>query len=75
MDGQTKEQNRNSDIRDVEEHARLPARTVYEIVRRKVWSMGRPSNSLWWSGFAAGLSIIFAGFTGGLDAPGPRSWL
>ncbi|WP_438274173.1 hypothetical protein [Nitrobacter sp.] len=34
MDGQTKEQNRNSDIRDVEEHARLPARTVYEIVRQ-----------------------------------------
>jgi len=33
MDGQIKEQNRNSDIRDVE-HARLPARTVYEIVRQ-----------------------------------------
>jgi hypothetical protein len=35
MDGQTKEQNRNSDIRDVEEHARLPARAVYEVVRQE----------------------------------------
>jgi formate/nitrite transporter FocA (FNT family) len=47
--------------RDVAEHARLPVRTVYQIVRQEGGEeMERPSTSLWWSGFAAGLSISFS---------------
>ncbi len=47
--------------RDVIEHARLPARTVYQIVRQEGREqMDRPPVSLWWSGFAAGLSISFS---------------
>jgi formate-nitrite transporter family protein len=54
------ESNKN-DSRDIEEHARLPARTVYEIVRQEgLEQMDRPAISLWWSGFAAGLSISFS---------------
>ncbi|HEX3809530.1 MAG TPA: formate/nitrite transporter family protein [Rhizomicrobium sp.] len=46
---------------EAEEHARLPTRTVYEVVRREGQEeMERPSVSLWWSGFAAGLSISFS---------------
>ena len=37
---------------------RLQAKTVYEIIRREgEKEMRRPANSLWWSGFAAGLAI------------------
>lgn len=47
--------------REVEEHTRLEVRTVYEIVRQEgEEQMARPPVSLWWSGFAAGLSISFS---------------
>lgn len=37
---------------------RLQAKTVYEIIRHEgEKEMRRPVNSLWWSGFAAGLAI------------------
>ena len=49
------------EIEDVEEHSRLRAPVVYEIVRREGDSeMERPGASLWWSGLAAGLSISFS---------------
>jgi formate/nitrite transporter FocA (FNT family) len=49
------------EARDVAEHARLPVRTVYQIVRQEGQEqMERPAMSLWWSGFAAGLSISFS---------------
>jgi formate/nitrite transporter FocA (FNT family) len=47
--------------RDAIEHARLAPRTVYQIVRQEGQDqMERPPVSLWWSGFAAGLSISFS---------------
>ena len=47
--------------RAVEEHARLPVKTVYQIVRQEGQEqMERPAVSLWWSGFAGGLSISFS---------------
>ncbi len=47
--------------RAIEEHARLPVRTVYQIVRQEGQEqMDRPAVSLWWSGFAGGLSISFS---------------
>lgn len=47
--------------RAIAEHARLPVRTVYQIVRQEGQEqMERPSVSLWWSGFAGGLSISFS---------------
>jgi formate-nitrite transporter family protein len=47
--------------RAIEEHARLPVRTVYQIVRQEGQEqMERPAVSLWWSGFAGGLSISFS---------------
>ena len=37
---------------------RLPAKTVYEVIQDEgEKEMRRPTNSLWWSGFAAGLAI------------------
>ena len=47
--------------RATEEHARLPVRTVHQIVRQEGQKqMERPAVSLWWSGFAGGLSISFS---------------
>jgi formate/nitrite transporter FocA (FNT family) len=47
--------------RALAEHARLPAKTVYQIVRQEGQEqMERPAVSLWWSGFAGGLSISFS---------------
>ena len=47
--------------RALTEHARLPVRTVYQIVRQEGQEqMERPAVSLWWSGFAGGLSISFS---------------
>ncbi len=47
--------------RALTEHARLPAKTVYQIVRQEGQEqMERPAVSLWWSGFAGGLSISFS---------------
>ncbi len=47
--------------RALAEHARLPVRTVYQIVRQEGQEqMERPAVSLWWSGFAGGLSISFS---------------
>lgn len=43
---------------DVEEHQRLKAPVVYEIIRQEgLEEMGRPLPSLWWSGVAAGIAI------------------
>jgi formate/nitrite transporter FocA (FNT family) len=40
------------------ESERLEAKTVYEVIQREgEKEMRRPVNSLWWSGFAAGLAI------------------
>lgn len=47
--------------RALAEHARLPVKTVYQIVRQEGQEqMERPAVSLWWSGFAGGLSISFS---------------
>jgi formate-nitrite transporter family protein len=47
--------------RAIADHARLPVRTVYQIVRQEGQEqMERPAVSLWWSGFAGGLSISFS---------------
>ena len=47
--------------RALADHARLPVRTVYQIVRQEGQEqMERPAVSLWWSGFAGGLSISFS---------------
>ncbi len=49
------------DVEHVEEHSRLRAPEIYEIVRREgEQEMDRPNTSLWWSGVAAGLSISFS---------------
>ncbi len=46
------------DREDAEEHLRLRAPVVYEIIRREgEEEMARPLASLWWSGIAAGLGI------------------
>ena len=51
----------NQEIEDIEEHSRLRAPIIYEIVRREGENeMDRPTASLWWSGVAAGLSISFS---------------
>ena len=43
---------------DVEEHQRLAAPVVYEIIRQQgVEELERPFTSLWWSGVAAGIAI------------------
>ena len=47
--------------RAIEAHARLPVRTNYQIARQEGQEqMERPTVSLWWSGFAGGLSISFS---------------
>ena len=49
------------EIEDIEDRARLRTPIIYEIVRREgETEMDRPITSLWWSGFAAGLSISFS---------------
>jgi formate/nitrite transporter FocA (FNT family) len=49
------------EVEDIEEHSRLRAPVIYEIVRREgETEMRRPATSLWWSGVAAGLSISFS---------------
>ena len=49
------------DAEDVEQHMRMPAPLIYETVRRDGEAeMDRPITSLWWSGFAAGMSISFS---------------
>ena len=49
------------EIEDIEDRARLRTPIIYEIVRREgETEMNRPITSLWWSGFAAGLSISFS---------------
>jgi formate/nitrite transporter FocA (FNT family) len=49
------------EVEDIEEHSRLRAPVIYEIVRREgETEMRRPATSLWWSGIAAGLSISFS---------------
>ncbi|MFL9824636.1 formate/nitrite transporter family protein [Rhodoplanes sp. SY1] len=46
---------------DVEERSSPRAPVIYEVVRRHgEEEMVRPAVSLWWSGFAAGLSISFS---------------
>ena len=43
---------------DVQEHQRLAAPVVYEIIRQQgVEELERPKSSLWWSGVAAGIAI------------------
>jgi formate-nitrite transporter family protein len=55
------EKEEDQEQRDIDEHARLPARTVYQIISEEGREqMERPDVSLWWSGFAAGLSISFS---------------
>jgi len=45
----------------IEDRARLRVPLIYEIVRQEGdEEMDRPTNSLWWSGIAAGLSISFS---------------
>ncbi|MGE5271362.1 MAG: formate/nitrite transporter family protein [Thiohalocapsa sp.] len=65
---QQNEQNRQGrgfeaerEVQEVEEHSRLRAPLIYEIVRHEGQTeMQRPATSLWWSGVAAGLSISFS---------------
>jgi len=46
------------DQNDIEEHQRLKATVVYEIIRRQgIEELERPKTSLWWSGVAAGIAI------------------
>ncbi len=46
------------DRHDVEDHQRLRAPVVYEIIRQEgAEELERPAASLWWSGIAAGLAI------------------
>lgn len=43
---------------DIEDHQRLAAPVVYEIIRQQgVEELERPTSSLWWSGVAAGIAI------------------
>lgn len=49
------------EVEDIEERSVPRTPVIYEIVRRLgEEEMGRPVNSLWWSGVAAGLSISFS---------------
>lgn len=53
--------NTEREVQDIEEHSRLRAPLIYEIVRHEGQTeMERPATSLWWSGVAAGLSISFS---------------
>jgi formate-nitrite transporter family protein len=49
------------EVEEIEERSVPRTPVIYEIVRRLgEEEMGRPVNSLWWSGVAAGLSISFS---------------
>lgn len=49
------------DQQDVQERSSPPALIIYEVVRRAgEEEMERPNASLWWSGFAGGVSISFS---------------
>jgi len=49
------------EIEHVEERSSPPTPVIYEVIRRLgEEEMARPVASLWWSGFAAGLSISFS---------------
>lgn len=49
---------RQADVRDVEDRSSPRTPVIYAIVRKYgEEEMARPATSLWWSGFAAGLSI------------------
>jgi formate-nitrite transporter family protein len=49
------------EVDDVEEMSMPRTPVIYEVVRRMgEEEMQRPATSLWWSGFAAGLSISFS---------------
>lgn len=51
----------DKEVEDVEDHARLRAPLIYEVVSREGSAeLERPAASLWWSGIAAGLSISFS---------------
>ena len=59
--------------RGLDDHARLPVKTVYQIVRQEGQEqMERPAVSLWWSGFAGGLSISFSLLGQALSCAPPR---
>ena len=46
------------EVREVEEHALPSAPFVYQVVRREgARELRRPTASLWWSGFSAGVAI------------------
>jgi formate/nitrite transporter FocA (FNT family) len=46
---------------EIADHARLPVKAVYQVVRQEGQEqMERHAVSLWWSGFAGGLSISFS---------------
>lgn len=48
----------DDEAREVEEHAPPTAPFVYQVVRREgARELRRPTASLWWSGFSAGLAI------------------
>jgi formate/nitrite transporter FocA (FNT family) len=50
-----------SEVEDIEERSSPRTPVIYEIVRKLgEEEMARPATSLWWSGFAAGLSISFS---------------
>lgn len=52
---------KHEDAERVESKLTPPTPVIYETVRRQgEQEMARPSVSLWWSGFAAGLSISFS---------------
>ncbi|CAN5256028.1 formate/nitrite transporter family protein [soil metagenome] len=58
---------RQSEVKEVKEHARLRAPVIYEIVRREgEGELERPASSLWWSGLAAGFGLSASVFTQGL---------
>jgi formate-nitrite transporter family protein len=53
-----------SEQEDVDQHSKLRAVAIYEIVRQEgETELHRPSSSLLWSGLAAGLSIGFSVYT------------
>jgi len=46
------------EAKEVEQHTLPPAPFVYQVVRREgERELGRPTSSLWWSGFSAGVAI------------------
>jgi formate/nitrite transporter FocA (FNT family) len=52
---------RKHEVEDIEVHSVPPTPVIYDVVcKMGEEEMGRPATSLWWSGFAAGLSISFS---------------